>query len=174
MKPEHLQIHQHSIPFEIYESELTVDRTDKNPITLLSFIFKELPLPLLDDIATRLWREVAKKYLVLKKENLEKSNAEVIGRISFECSGTRVEYEFSRLTRDVLRNLVRLGEFVKQYPETEEIRASRDGPILVRFRTRKGEELSLPSAAGKKRRTAKSGWGEGLSGSMIRLWRSRS
>ncbi|MCU0558705.1 MAG: hypothetical protein MUD16_00730 [Desulfobacterales bacterium] len=174
MKPEHFQIHQHSIPFEIYESELTEGRKDKNPITLLTFIFKELPPPLLDEIAARLWGEVAKRYLALKKESLAKSNGEVIGRISFECSGTRVEYEFSRLTREVLQNLARLGEFVKQYPETGEIRASRDGPILVRFRNRQPEDPSLRSVAEKKRRWAKGCWMEGLSGSMFRRWRSRS
>lgn len=173
MKPEHFQIHQHSIPFEIYESELTVDRRDKNPITLLSFVFKELPPPLLDEIADRLWAEVARRYLFLKRENREKSNGEVIGRISFESNGAKIEYEFSRLTKEVLRSLSRLGEFAKQYPDTAEIRASRDGPILVRFRSPKREDASLPSAAKKNQRTTTSSWLDGVSGSMIRFWRSR-
>ncbi len=89
MTPEHFQIQNHVIPLELYESEITVDRRDKNPITLLSFVFKELPPPLLDEIADRLWAEVARRYLILKKENREKSNGEVIGRISFESNGAK-------------------------------------------------------------------------------------
>jgi hypothetical protein len=173
MTPEHFQIQNHVIPLELYESEITVDRRDKNPITLLSFVFKELPPPLLDEIADRLWAEVARRYLILKKENREKSNGEVIGRISFESNGAKIEYEFSRLTKEVLRNLSRLGEFAKQYPDTAEIRASRDGPILVRFRSSKREDASLPAAAGNKQRTTTNSWLDGVSGSMIRFWRSR-
>ena len=145
MTPKILQIRNHAIPCEVYESELKLDRRDKNPITLLTFAFKELPSPLLDDIAAQLWTEVARRYLTLKKECSEKSNDEVIGRISFECDGARVEYEFSRLTKSALLNLLRIGEFVKQYPESEEIRISRDGPILVRFRNAKPENVAPPN-----------------------------
>jgi hypothetical protein len=73
--------------------------------------------------------------LTLKKQFQEKSNGEVIGRISFKFENARVEYEFSRLTRNSLLNLVRIGQFVKQYPESEKIRSLYDGTILVSFRS---------------------------------------
>ena len=145
MKPEILRVRNRSIACQVYESEIKIDRRDKNPITLITFVFKALPSPLLDEIAFHLWTAVARRYLNLKKEYLQKSNGEVIGRISFECDGARVEYEFSRLTKSALINLVRVGQFVKQYPESEEIRISRDGPILVRFRNGKADNTTPSS-----------------------------
>jgi hypothetical protein len=70
----------------------------------------------------------------LKKAFSEKSSAEVIGRISFECDDTRVEYEFSKLTKSTLLSLYQIGPFLKQYPCILEFRIARDGPTLVRFR----------------------------------------
>jgi hypothetical protein len=165
MTPKILQIRNHAILCEVYESELKLDRRDKNPITLLTFAFKELPSPLLDDIAVQLWTEVARRYLTLKKEYSEKSNGEVIGRISFECDGARIEYEFSRLTKNSLLNLVRIGQFVKQYPNSEEIRISRDGPILVRFRGAKPESVASTNQE-EGRRSKIQSWLAGLSGTL--------
>jgi hypothetical protein len=171
MKLKILQIRNHAIPCEVYESELKLDRRDKNPITLLTFVLKELPNPLLDDIAVQLWTEVARRYLALKKEYSEKSNGEVIGRISFECDGAQVEYEFSRLTKSALLNLLRIGEFVKQYPESEEIRISRDGPILVRFRNAKPENVASPNPE-KGGRSKIQSWLAGLAGrTLTHPWR---
>ncbi len=153
MKTEILQIRKHAISCEVYESELKLDRRDKNPIALITLVFKALPSTLLDEIAVPLWTEVARRYLNLKKEYREKSKGEVIGRISFECDGARVEYEFSRLTKSALHILMLVGQFVKQYPESEEIRISRDGPILVRFR--KVEPNNLARESQEKRRRLK-------------------
>jgi hypothetical protein len=135
MKAEILHIQNHDFSYEVYESEIKLDRRDGNPITLFSFVFNAFPSPLLDDVAIRLWAEVARRFLTLKKQFQEKSNGEVIGRISFKFENARVEYEFSRLTRNSLLNLVRIGQFVKQYPESEKIRSLYDGTILVSFRS---------------------------------------
>jgi hypothetical protein len=135
MKAEILHIQNHAFPYEVYESEIKLDRRDRHPITLFSFVFNAFPSPLLDDVAIRLWAEVARRFLTLKKQFQEKSNGEVIGRISFKFENARVEYEFSRLTRNSLLNLVRIGQFVKQYPESDKIRSLCDGTILVSFRS---------------------------------------
>jgi hypothetical protein len=170
MKPEILQIRNHAISCEVYESELKLDRRDKNPVTLFTFVFKGLPSLLLDEIAVQLWTEVARRYLNLKREYSQKSKGEVIGRISFECDGARVEYEFSRLTKSALLNLVRMGQFVKQYPDSEEIRISRDGPILVRFRNAKPEAVT-PANQETGRRSKIQSWLAGIGGALAHLRR---
>jgi hypothetical protein len=161
MKQEILQIQNHAIPCEVYESELSTEHRDKSPITLLSFVLHDLPSPLLDEIARSLWVEIARRYLALKQKYSTKSNGVVIGRISFECDGARVEYEFSRLTKSALLNLLRIGEFIKQYPESEEIRISRDGPIMVRFRNAEPENVAAPSQE-KSRLSKIQSWLAGL------------
>lgn len=170
MKPEVLRIRNHEISCEVYESELKLDRRDKNPVTLFTFVLKELPSPLLDEIALQLWAEVARRYLNLKKDYSQKSKNQVIGRISFECDGTRIEHEFSRLTKSALLNLVRIGQFVKQYPESEEIRISRDGPILVRFRDAKQEKIG-PANRQKGHLSKIQTWLAGLEGALTHLTR---
>lgn len=157
MTPEILHIHDHAIPYEIYESELKLNRRDKNPITLLSFVFKGLPWPLADEVAATLWVEVARKYLTLKKRFRDISPEQVIGRISFQCDGAKVEFEFSQLTKSSLLNLIRIGQFVRQYPHSEEIRILRDGRILVRFR--RPEDAPTPS-----------GTSDNDAGSRLRSW----
>lgn len=157
MTPEILHIHDHAIPYEIYESELKLNRRDKNPITLLSFVFKGLPWPLADEVAAKLWVEVARKYLTLKKRFRDISPEQVIGRISFQCDGAKVEFEFNQLTKSSLLNLIRIGQFVRQYPHSEEIRILRDGRILVRFR--RPEDAPTPP-----------GTSENDAGSRLRSW----
>jgi hypothetical protein len=165
MKPEVLHIRNHVIPCEVYESELKLDRSDKNPITLFTFVFEGLSCLLLEEVAVQLWTEVARRYLTLKKECSEKSNSEVIGRISFECDGTRVEYEFSRITKSALLNLSQIGEFIKQYPESKEIRISRDGPILVRFRSDEAGNI-VAANQGRGGRSKLHSWLTGLGGAL--------
>ena len=172
MRAEILHIQSHDIPYEIYESELKTDRRDKNPITLLSFVFKALPSPLLDDIAAGLWTEVARRYLTIRKELQGKSDGEVLGRISFECDGAHIEYEFSRLTKKSLLNLVRISQFVKQYPHSQKIRISRDGPILVRFRNDVIENTAL-GKPGKDAPLRFQAWASGVGGVLSHLFRRR-
>jgi hypothetical protein len=163
-----LNIRNHKIPCEIYESELKLSRRDKNLITLIAFVFKALPSPLLDETAALLWAEVARKYLNLKREFSKKPHNEVIGRISFEYGRTRIEYEFSRFTKSVLLNLVRIGQFVKQYPDSEEIRISRDGPILVRFRNTDAENTAQ-ACQGKENRSKIQSWLADLGAGLTRF-----
>ena len=134
MRSEVFHIRNREICCEIYESELKLDRHDKEPITIITFALGRFSIDALMEMGGYLWVEVGRRYLNLKKALSEKSSAEVIGRISFECDDTRVEYEFSKLTKSVFLNLLQVAPFLKQYPQSEEMRISRDGPILVRFR----------------------------------------
>jgi hypothetical protein len=134
MKLETFHIRNQLIRCEIYESELKLHRKDAKSITLLAFVFERYSSDFLLGLGEHLWANVARSYLILKKAIAAKTSGEVIGRISFECDDTRVEYEFSRLTKGVLLTLLMIVSFVRQYPNSEEIRVSREGPILVHFR----------------------------------------
>ncbi|MBI5577884.1 MAG: hypothetical protein HY895_01915 [Deltaproteobacteria bacterium] len=134
MKSEIFNIDNHKLHCEIFESELKIDSMDSRTVLLLSFVFGKYYSDFLLGLGEHLWVSVAKRYLILKNEIAAKTSDEVIGRISFECDDTRVEYEFSRFTKNVLLTLFLIVPFVRQYPNSEEIRIAREGPILVRFR----------------------------------------
>jgi hypothetical protein len=146
MRSEVFHVRNREICCEIYESELKLDRQDKEPITVLTFALGSFSSDALMAIGGHLWVEVGRRYLNLKKASSETSSAEVIGRISFECDRVRVEYEFSKLTKSALLNLLQIAPFLKQYPESEEMRISRDGPILVRFRNSDPEATAAAPA----------------------------
>jgi len=115
--------------------------------------------------------EVGRRYLNLKKAFSEKSSAEVIGRISFECDDTRVEYEFSKLTKSTLLSLCQIGPFLKQYPCSQEIRIARDGPTLVHFRNSEPETSSERPAGADS--AAIHSWFSAINGRMRRYFRRR-
>ena len=148
MRSEIFHIRSREIRCEIYESELKVDRQDKEPITILTFVLGSFSSDALMKLGRHLWVEVARRYLTLKKASSENSSAEVIGRISFECDSVRVEFEFSKLTKRAFFNLCQVAPFLKQYPDSEEMRISRDGPILVRFRNSEPETSAATPAGG--------------------------
>jgi hypothetical protein len=147
MRSEIFHIRNREICCEIYESELKLNRKDKEPITLLTFALGSFSSDALMEMGGRLWLEVGRRYLNLKKASSERSSAEVIGRISFTCDDTRVEYEFSRLTKNAVLGLCQIGPFLKQYPCSQEIRAARDGPIRVNFRDSESANCSQQPAA---------------------------
>lgn len=171
MRSEAFHIRNREICCEIYESELKLDRQDKEPITVLTFALGSFSSDALMAIGGHLWVEVGRRYLNLKKASSEKSSAEVIGRISFMCDDTRVEYEFSRLTKSALLGLCQIGPFLKQYPCSQEIRVARDGPILVHFRNSEPETSSeRPAGAGS---AAIRFWFSAINGRMRRYFRRR-
>jgi hypothetical protein len=134
MQSEIFEIGPWKVACDIVESELALDRSGKSRITMLAFVFGGLPGDMLAKAGIRLWFEVARRYAAFKRDRTRDPASEVIGRISFTCGETRVEYEFSRLTKSAVSHLDRLAAFVKQYPQSEEIRILRDGPTLIRFR----------------------------------------
>jgi hypothetical protein len=149
MRSEVFHIRNREICCEVYESELKLDGRDKEPITILTFDLGSFSIDALMEMGGRLWVEVGRRYLNLKNASSEKSSAEVIGRISFECDDTRVEYEFSKLTKSTLLGLCQIGPFLKQYPFSQEIRIARDGPTLVHFRSSPPQPSSeKPASAG--------------------------
>lgn len=109
-------------------------RKDENPITLLSFVLGRYSSDFLLGLRGHLWVSIARRYFILKKEIAEKTFDEVIGRISFACDDTLVEYEYSKLTKKSMLTLFLIVQFIREYPVTEKIRISREGPILVSFR----------------------------------------
>ena len=119
---------------EIYESEIDLDRRNQGTIRLLTFAFEPLHSEVLMALGAQLWPLVTQRFRELARADPGRQAQEVIGRISFECDGARVEHEFSRPTPTDVATLIRIAAFVRQYPDAEEIRVSRDGPILVRFR----------------------------------------
>jgi hypothetical protein len=137
MKSETLNIDRHELRCEIFESELKIDSRDSRPVLVLSFMLGRYYSDFLLGLGERFWISVAKQYLMSKSQVAAKASDEIVGRISFECDDTRVEVEFTRLTRDVLRTLHLVVAFVSQYPRSEEIRMVREGPIRVRFRNPK-------------------------------------
>jgi len=171
MGSEVFHVRNHEIRCEFIESELKLDRKDKNPITILTFVLGSFPSDMLQELGGHLWMEVARRYLTLKKNCAEKSPGEVIGRISFECDGARVEYEFSNLTQSALRSLCQIGPFLKQYPHSQEIRIARDGPILVRFRNLEpGTPSEKPASASSS--TIYS-WFSGINGRLRKYFQRR-
>jgi hypothetical protein len=151
--------------------ELKLDGHDKEPITILTFALGSFSIDALMEMGGHLWVEVGRRYLNLKKAFSEKSSAEVIGRISFECDDTRVEYEFSKLTKSTLLSLCQIGPFLKQYPCSQEIRIARDGPTLVHFRNSEPETSSeRPAGEGS---AAIHSWFSAINGRMRRYFRRR-
>jgi hypothetical protein len=172
MRSEVFHIRNHEICCEVYESELKLDGRDKEPITILTFDLGSFSIDALMEMGGRLWVEVGRRYLNLKNASSEKSSAEVIGRISFECDNTRVEYEFSKLTKSTLLGLCQIGPFLKQYPFSQEIRIARDGPTLVHFRNSQPETSSeKPGCTGS---AAPRSWASAATGRMRRYFRRRS
>lgn len=171
MRSEVFHIRNREICCEVYESELKLDRHDKEPITIFTFALGRFSIDALMEMGGQLWVEVGRRYLNLKKAFSEKSSAEVIGRISFECDDTRVECEFSKLTKSTLLSLCQIGPFLKQYPFSQEIRIARDGPTLVHFRNSEPETSSeRPAGAGS---TAIHSWFSAINGRMRRYFRRR-
>jgi hypothetical protein len=172
MRLEVFHIRNREISCEIYESELKLDRRDQEAVTLLTFALGSLSSDDLQELGARLWVEVARCYLNLKKAFSEKSSEEVIGRISFICDDTRVEYEFSKLTKTALLSLSLIGPFLKEYPDSQELRAARDGPILVHFRNSEAGTHAEKPAGGSS--GGISSWFSGFSGRLRRHFKPRS
>lgn len=138
MQTEVFHVQGRQISCDIYESELNLNRREKGTIRLLTFALGALRSEILMVVGAQLWPRLARRFRELAKKPPfvpGRPPPEVIGRISFECDTARVEHEFSRLNRTDIATLVRIAPFVRHYPDAEEIRISRDGPILVRFRT---------------------------------------
>ena len=171
MRSEVFHIRNREICCEVYESELKLDGHDKEPITILTFALGSFSIDALMEMGGHLWVEVGRRYLNLKKAFSEKSSAEVIGRISFECDDTRVEYEFSKLTKSTLLSLCQIGPFLKQYPCSQEIRIARDGPTLVHFRNSEPETSSERPAGADS--AATHSWFSAINGRMRRYFRRR-
>jgi hypothetical protein len=171
MRSEVFHIRNREICCEVYESELKLDGHDKEPITILTFALGSFSIDALMEMGGHLWVEVGRRYLNLKKAFPEKSSAEVIGRISFECDDTRVEYEFSKLTKSTLLSLCQIGPFLKQYPCSQEIRIARDGPTLVHFRNSEPETSSERPAGADS--AAIHSWFSAINGRMRRYFRRR-
>ena len=171
MRSEVFHIRNREICCEVYESELKLDGHDKEPITILTFALGSFSIDALMEMGGHLWVEVGRRYLNLKKAFSEKSSAEVIGRISFECDDTRVEYEFSKLTKSTLLSLCQIGPFLKQYPCSQEIRIARDGPTLVHFRNSEPETSSERPAGADS--AAIHSWFSAINGRIRRYFRRR-
>ena len=171
MRSEVFHIRNREICCEVYESELKLDGHDKEPITILTFALGSFSIDALMEMGGHLWVEVGRRYLNLKKAFSEKSSAEVIGRISFECDDTRVEYEFSKLTKSTLLSLCQIGPFLKQYPCSQEIRIARDGPTLVHFRNSEPETSSERPAGAYS--AAIHSWFSAINGRIRRYFRRR-
>ncbi len=135
MQTEIFDVQGHKISCDIYESELNLDRREKGAIRLLTYALGTLQSEMLMLLGAHLWPVVAGHFRDQARAAPGQGTLEVIGRISFECNTARVEHEFSRLTRGDIATLTRIAAFVRHYPDAEEIRISRDGPILVRFRS---------------------------------------
>jgi hypothetical protein len=147
MKLENFHIRDHLIRCEIFESELNTHGKDPDSIALISFVLGQYSSEFLLAVSGHLWLRVARRYLILAKEVAQKAPGEVIGRISFDCDETHVEYEFSRLTKKSLVTLALIVQFIRHYPLSENIRIAREGPILVRFRYNTGSDGPEASAA---------------------------
>jgi hypothetical protein len=155
MKLETFQIRDHPIRCEIFESELNTHSKDPDSIALISFVLGQYSSDFLLAVSGHLWLRVARSYLIRAKEASQKAPGEVIGRISFDCDATHVEYEFSRLTQKSLLTLSLVVQFIRHYPLSENIRIAREGPILVRFRNDAANE-GLEAPNGKEVRP--DGW----------------
>ena len=155
MKLETFQVRDHLIRCEIFESELNTHGKDADSIALISFVLGQYSSGFLLAVSGHLWLSVARRYLILAKEAAQKTPGEVIGRISFDCDETHVEYEFSRLTKKSLLTLALIVQFIRHYPLSENIRIAREGPILVRFRNSTGSD-GPEASAGKEARP--DGW----------------
>jgi hypothetical protein len=140
MKLENFHIRDHLIRCEIFESELNTHGKDPDSIALISFVLGQYSSDFLLAVSNHLWLHVARRYLILEKEASQKAPGEIIGRISFDCDETHVEYEFSRLTKKSLLILSLIVQFIRHYPLSENIRIAREGPILVRFRNTAANE----------------------------------
>lgn len=155
MRSEILNIGQHVLRCEVFESELKIGSGDSKPVLILSFLLGRYGSEFLLGLGESFWINIARRYLKLKSQVAAKTPNEIIGRISFECDDTRVEVEFTRFSEKVLRTLHLIVAFVSHYPRSVEIRSVREGPILVRFR---GQEIKLASHDHIKRETGIKAW----------------
>jgi hypothetical protein len=155
MRSEILNIGQHELRCEVFESELKIGSGDSKPVLILSLLLGRFGSQFLLGLGESFWMSVARRYLKLKSQVAAKTPNEIIGRISFECDDTRVEVEFTRFSEKVLRTLHLIVSFVNHYPRIAEIRSVREGPILVRFR---GQEKKLASDEPVKSETGIKAW----------------
>lgn len=142
MKSEVLNVDQHVLRFEVFESELKIGSGDSRPVLILSFLLGRYGSEFLLGLGERFWIRIARRYLELKTQVAAKTPNEIVGWISFECDDTRVDVEFTRFSAKVLRTLQLIVAFVSHYPHSSEIRSVREGPILVRFRSQ--EKMLAP------------------------------